>query len=165
MNRGGRGLPDLGPRGEGWVLGQVVILVLLVAVSLPRLRDLVPASGIGWAAVVIGAATMAAGGVTVIAAVRQLGTNVTPFPRPGDTAVLIERGIYAVIRHPIYAGIVLGSFGWSLVARSWPAAALSALLAIYFDLKSRREDAWLDERYTAHAAYRERTRRFIPGLY
>jgi len=35
----------------------------------------------------------------------------------------------------------------------------------FFDLKSRREERWLEERYPGYAAYRARTRRLIPGLY
>ena len=42
----------------------------------------------------------------------------------------------------------------------------TALLALLFDLKARREEAWLMERFPKYAAYRARTpRRFVPWLY
>ena len=159
------GLPDLGPRGEGWVLGQFLILGLLVAVGLPGLAGLPQHALVDWLALVAGAAALAAAGWVVLAAFRELGRNLTPLPRPREDAVLVETGIYAAIRHPIYAGLILGGVGWSAFTRSLPAAAVTILLAIYLDLKSRREEAWLDERYAGYGAYRERTRRFVPRVY
>jgi protein-S-isoprenylcysteine O-methyltransferase Ste14 len=42
----------------------------------------------------------------------------------------------------------------------------TALLAVLFDLKARREEAWLIERFPEYADYRARTpRRFVPWLY
>ena len=45
------------------------------------------------------------------------------------------------------------------------ALLLAAVLLGFFDLKSRREELWLADRYPGYAAYRGRTRRLIPGLY
>jgi protein-S-isoprenylcysteine O-methyltransferase Ste14 len=42
---------------------------------------------------------------------------------------------------------------------------VAVLLAGWLDLKSRREEAWLVERYPAYAEYRARTARFVAGLY
>ena len=36
---------------------------------------------------------------------------------------------------------------------------------VFFTLKSRREEAWLQERFDGYAAYRARTRRLIPWVY
>jgi protein-S-isoprenylcysteine O-methyltransferase Ste14 len=38
------------------------------------------------------------------------------------------------------------------------------LLFGFFELKSRREEVWLVERYPGYVAYRERTRRLIPWI-
>ena len=73
--------------------------------------------------------------------------------------------MYARIRHPIYAGLILGSVGWGILTRSVPAIGLAALLAAFLDAKARREEGWLLEHYPAYAAYRRRTRRFLPGIY
>ena len=40
-----------------------------------------------------------------------------------------------------------------------------ALLALVLDLKRRREEVWLLERYPGYAAYRARTRALVPFLY
>jgi protein-S-isoprenylcysteine O-methyltransferase Ste14 len=158
-------LPDLGPRGEGWVLGQFVLLALVLVACLPGLASLGPRSSAEWVAVVVGVAAMAAGGLVVLSGFRDLGRSLTPMPRPLDDAGLVEDGIYARIRHPIYAGLVLGALGSSALARSLPAVAATLLLAIYLDLKSRREEGWLADRYPGYDAYRSRTRRFLPGIY
>lgn len=160
-----RRLPDLGPRGEGWVLGQFVLLALVLVASFPGLASLGPRSAAEWAAVAAGIAGIAAGGLVVLSGFRDLGPSLTPMPRPRDDAGLVEDGIYARIRHPIYAGLVLGALGCSALARSLPAVAVTLLLAIYLDLKSRREEGWLVDRYPGYDAYRRRTRRFLPGIY
>ncbi len=58
--------------------------------------------------------------------------------------------------------MLLGAAGWALARSPWafvPAAALWLL----FDLKSRREEAWLADRYPGYAAYRARVRRRFLG--
>jgi protein-S-isoprenylcysteine O-methyltransferase Ste14 len=42
---------------------------------------------------------------------------------------------------------------------------LTVALALFFDLKSRREEAWLVERYVGYQTYMTRTCRFVPWLY
>lgn len=158
-------LPDLGPRGEGWVVGQFLLLGLLVALSLPRVPHLLPLDLPSWLAFAFGATSLAVAGTTLVGGFRDLGRNLTPLPRPRNDAVLVESGSYASIRHPIYAGLILGGIGWSALTRSLPALAVALVLAIYLDAKARREEAWLVQRYAGYAAYRRRTKRFLPGVY
>jgi protein-S-isoprenylcysteine O-methyltransferase Ste14 len=158
-------LPDLGPRGEGWVIGQLVLLGLLVMLSVPRLPDLWPADVLGWLAFLVGSAAVGLGAWTVIRAVRDLGSSLTPLPRPRDDARFVESGIYARLRHPIYAGLILAALGWSLLTRSMPALAVALALAVFLDAKARREEAWLIQRYAAYPAYRLRSKRFVPSVY
>lgn len=162
---GPRGLPDLGPRGEGWVLGQFVLLGLLVVAGLPGLRGLPPGALVDWLLPAAGIVLLAGAGWVVVAGFSGLGRSLTPLPRPHAGAVLVESGIYSSVRHPIYAGLIMGGLGWSLVTRSPAAAAVTTVLAVYLDLKSRREEVWLADRYPAYAAYQLRTRRFVPGIY
>lgn len=165
VQHGQPGLPDLGPRGEGWVLGQFLLLGLLGVAGLPGIANVTPRGLLDGGALAVGVAALGVAGWVVLAAFRDLGRNLTALPRPRDDSTLVETGIYAGIRHPIYSGLILAALGWSAVTRSLAAMALAILLAIYLDLKSRREEAWLDDRYPAYAAYRERTRRFIPRVY
>jgi protein-S-isoprenylcysteine O-methyltransferase Ste14 len=156
-------LPSLGPRGEGWLLAQLVLMSGIVAAGLilpPFVEG--PArtalTGLGLALIVVGIGLVAAGA-------GQLGEGATPLPRPRQGAALVERGLYRHVRHPIYAGVLLSALGWALLMASLVALVLVGLLAGLLDLKSRREEAWLIDHDPAYEAYRRRTRRFIPRLY
>jgi protein-S-isoprenylcysteine O-methyltransferase Ste14 len=41
---------------------------------------------------------------------------------------------------------------------------MAAVIALFFRLKSMREEVWLEERFPGYATYRRRTRRFIPWI-
>ncbi len=158
-------LPSLGPRGEGWVVGQGLLLVAVAALGLFDLRDLPPESGVGWATLVLGLAVMSGGLIIGGRALRDLGANLTAMPHPRDDAQFVEAGIYRLVRHPMYAALVTAALGWVLVTMSLPAAVATAALAVWLDLKSRREESWLSGRYPEYEEYRRRTHRFIPGVY
>jgi protein-S-isoprenylcysteine O-methyltransferase Ste14 len=159
-------LPALGRRGEGWVIGQFAWIGLVLLLSLPSLGGLMrldsPVRSLGIAG---GAFAILLGGGLLGLGVFGLGRQVTPWPRPPANGHLVERGIYRSIRHPIYAGVVLVGSGWALATGSLASAAAAVGLAVWMDLKARREEAWLTERYPAYAAYRSRSWRFIPKIY
>lgn len=155
-------LPDLGPRGEGWVIVQFgPFAVIAVAGFLGPAWDGPMRIGSTIAAVLL-----AAGGALLVGrAVRALGPSVTPMPRPRDDARFVRTGAYRLVRHPIYGGVILLAVAWGLAMASPPALAASLLLTVFFDAKSRREEAWLVEKFPEYEAYRRRTRRLLPWLY
>lgn len=157
-----RSLPDLGPRGEGWFLIQVVILA---AIAVAGLLGPVWSGPPRVLAALVGIALIAAGGLLAIRGTLDLGGNLTPFPKPRLGAGLVDTGAYGLVRHPIYGGLILGAWGWGLATASPPALAGAVILAVFFDLKSRREEAWLVDRFDGYDAYRARTRRLLPWLY
>jgi protein-S-isoprenylcysteine O-methyltransferase Ste14 len=154
----GRDLPSLGPRGEGWVVLQTVLFVVIAGCGFVGVYW--PSSAESYFAV-LGVLLIVAGLAVVLVAAFTLGRAFTPLPRP-RRGELRQHGIYRAVRHPIYGGVLALALGWSFLEA--PLALLpTALLAVVFDLKSRREEAWLVERYPEYGAYRERTpRRFIP---
>jgi protein-S-isoprenylcysteine O-methyltransferase Ste14 len=156
------GLPSLGPRGEGWVLLQ---LVLLGSIGIAGVAG--PAwDGPGRIMGLVAGTVLAASGLALsVRGVVDLRTNLTALPHPRDDATLVEHGVYRRVRHPIYGGIILGAFGWGLLTASLPALSLALLTVVFFTLKSVREESWLLDRFDGYAAYRERTHRFIPGLW
>jgi protein-S-isoprenylcysteine O-methyltransferase Ste14 len=156
-------LPSLGPRGEGWFALQLLFIAAIAAAGV--------FAGSPWGdsirmlTAVAGGALIVAGLALGFAAIRDLDRSLSPLPRPRETAVLVRHGVYSRLRHPIYAAAILVAVGWSLLTGSWLALALSAGLALVLDLKSRREEIWLRERYPDYAAYATLTRRFVPGIY
>jgi protein-S-isoprenylcysteine O-methyltransferase Ste14 len=155
-------LPSLGPRGEGWVLIQGVLLVLVAAAGWSLGPDW--SGPVRIAGVVLGIALIATGIVLVVRGVADLGSAMTPLPRPREDAELVETGAYGLVRHPIYGGLMLAALGWAIVQASIVAVLLAAALATFFHLKATREERWLEKRYPDYAAYRARTRRFIPWI-
>ena len=119
-----KGLPDLGARGEGWVVLQVVLLILLVLAGL--------LAGDAWGdplavlTTLTGVALLLAAASLVGRGFLDLGRNLTPVPRPRDDATLVETGVYRLVRHPLYGGIIVGSFGFGS-AHGQPAGAAPGL--------------------------------------
>jgi protein-S-isoprenylcysteine O-methyltransferase Ste14 len=155
-------LPDLGPRGEGWVALQAVLLVLLAAAALAG-----PAWGDPWLTIgrLAGALLVGAGLAAVVLGLLGLRENLTAVPRPVKDGRLVETGIYGLVRHPIYGGVILAAVGLALLAASPAALLVAAGLGVFFDLKARREEAWLAASYPAYAGYRRRVRKLIPFVY
>lgn len=155
-------LPDLGPRGEGWVAVQLVLLGFSFAAGFVG-----PVLSGGWrsAGLAAGVLVMAAGGLLVLVGSLGLRENLTPFPRPRSGGRLVATGAYAIVRHPIYTGVVASAVGWALATASPAALVVAGLLLGFFDLKSRREEAWLLAAYPGYAAYRRRVRKLVPFLY
>jgi protein-S-isoprenylcysteine O-methyltransferase Ste14 len=158
-------VPSLGPRGEGWLALQVVMLLLVAAggVMAPGTAGL-PSSSSGTG---VGLVLLIVGGSIALVGVGSLqtGRSVSALPHPRREMSLITTGAYSYIRHPIYTGLILSALGWAVLQDSGPALVATLGLALVLDLKRRREEAWLDERFGEYATYRERTKAFIPFVY
>jgi protein-S-isoprenylcysteine O-methyltransferase Ste14 len=155
-------LPSLGPHGEGWVAIQSVLLVILVmsgtlgpAVDGPARVVLVAA---GYVLIAMGLGLGLAG-------IAQQRRQFTTMPKPKAGARLLEDGPYRLVRHPMYGGLILAGFGWAMASASPMTLLIAFVILGFFTLKSYREEAWLEERFSDYPAYRSRTKRFIPGVY
>jgi protein-S-isoprenylcysteine O-methyltransferase Ste14 len=84
--------------------------------------------------------------------------------QPGHT--LVTSGVYGVIRHPSYLGLLVSSLGWGLAFRSGIGVLLAALLIPPLLGRIRAEERLLREQFGAeYEAYRAQTSRLIPGVY
>lgn len=155
-----------GTRGEWYVVAQAFLfaLVLFGPRSLPGWAAWAPP--FSWVATGAGAALAIAGGALAVAGLFGLGqANLTALPYPKDEARLAETGPYAIVRHPIYSGLVIGVLGLGLSVNGWLTIGYALVLFAFFDLKSRREERWLIERFPQYAEYRKRVRKLIPWVY
>ncbi len=153
-----------GTRGEWYFAAQLVLFALIFIAPLapgqpawPGLAGLA-ARGLGLLLGLVGAALASAG-------VFRLGQNLSVLPHPKDDAALVEGGVYALVRHPIYAGIIIGALGWALLTNSLLALGLAVVLLVFFDVKSRREERQLLARFPGYADYQRRVRKFFPFIY
>jgi protein-S-isoprenylcysteine O-methyltransferase Ste14 len=64
-------------------------------------------------------------------------------PVPG--AALRTDGPYGLVRHPIYAAVILAAVGYTIAMGSWWTVVVLALLIVFFVAKSRWEDRLLRE--------------------
>lgn len=79
---------------------------------------------------------------------------------------LVQRGPYAVIRHPIYTGLLVAMAGTALtIGRLSSYAGVACGLAAFL-MRVRDEDALLAEEFPdAHRTYRARTKALIPFVW
>jgi len=77
----------------------------------------------------------------------------------------VQTGVYALVRHPIYSGLTLFALGYSLIWTSMAALVATAALFLLLDMKARREERWLQEKFDSYGRYRARVRRLIPFVY
>ena len=159
----GSRLPALGRRGGGWVVIQVILIVGVLLSALV---------GRGWsgtysfAAYAVGGIVIALGLLLLCLAALQLRTALTPFPAPRAGQELTTTGTFALARHPMYGGGILMALGWSIVFATVAGLVLTVALAVFADLKARREEVWLTESFDEYEAYREETpRRLIPFVF
>jgi len=79
---------------------------------------------------------------------------------------LVTGGVYGVIRHPSYLGLLVSSLGWALAFRSGVGALLVALVLPSLLARMRAEEALLQAQFGGeYEGYCARTSRLIPGLY
>lgn len=114
----------------------------------------------------LGVALFIVGGALRIWPVFVLGRRFSGLVaiQPGHT--LVTTGIYGVIRHPSYLGMMVNALGWSLAFRSGVGVLLTALLIPPIIARIRSEERLLLSQFGAnYEAYRARNSRLIPGLY
>jgi protein-S-isoprenylcysteine O-methyltransferase Ste14 len=86
-------------------------------------------------------------------------------PHPSGKVALLETGPYRWIRHPMYSGLAIASFGLVLTNPSpWRIICLLSLCVV-LEWKSRYEERLLLAHFLDYAQYRTRTWRFVPGIY
>jgi protein-S-isoprenylcysteine O-methyltransferase Ste14 len=84
--------------------------------------------------------------------------------QPGHT--LVTSGIYGVIRHPSYLGLLISALGWGMAFRSWVGVLFTFLFIPPLLARIRAEERLLASHFGAeYEAYRARTSRLLPGIF
>jgi protein-S-isoprenylcysteine O-methyltransferase Ste14 len=153
-------------RGNRWVLVAFGVIGLLDG-WLPAYTDrhelwTIDGEAIRW----IGVVLFAAGGTLRIWPVFVLGRRFSGLVaiQPGHT--LVTSGVYGVIRHPSYLGLLVSTLGWGLAFRSLAGVVLTVLIMVPLAARIRAEERLLHSQFGAeYEAYRSRTSRLIPGIW
>jgi protein-S-isoprenylcysteine O-methyltransferase Ste14 len=153
-------------RANRWVIVAFGLIGVLAA-YLPAYTDrkgfwILDGDTIRWLGVIL----FAAGGAQRIWPVFVLGRRFSGLVaiQPGHT--LVTSGVYGVIRHPSYLGLLVNSLGWALAFRSGVGVLLTVLLIPPLLARIRAEERLLRTEFGGeYDAYCGSTSRLIPGLY
>jgi len=157
---------DREDRGNRWVLWAFAVIGVLLG-WLPAYSDrteilTVDGDAARWA----GVALFAVGGTLRLWPVFVLGRRFSGLVAIQPGHELVTTGVYGIIRHPSYLGMILSVVGWALAFRSGLGLALAAMMLIPIVARIRSEEWLLGEQFgDAYQAYRARTWRLIPGVY
>jgi len=153
-------------RGNRWVIAVFVIIGFLNA-YLPAYTDrkelwTIDGNTIRW----LGVALFTAGGALRIWPVFVLGNRFSGLVAIQQGHTLVTSGIYGVIRHPSYLGLLINSLGWSLAFRSGVGVLLTLLLIPPLLARINAEENMLHSQFgDEYNLYRSHTWRLIPGIY
>jgi len=79
---------------------------------------------------------------------------------------IVEQGIYAYTRNPMYLGHIIYMIGVALVFQSWFAAALAAARTVWFHFRVLKDERGLEARFgEPYLEYKRRVKRWIFGLF
>jgi len=163
LSRGNLSPGEREDRSNRWVIGAFALVGLLAA-YLPAYTDrvgywTVDGNTIRWLGVVL----FGVGGALRIWPVFVLGNRFSGLVaiQPGHT--LVTNGIYGVIRHPSYLGLLMNSLGWAFAFRSLVGVLLAVLIVPPLVARISAEERLLSSQFGDE--YRNCTWRLIPGLY
>ena len=113
---------------------------------------------------ILGTVFIAIGLVLLFAGFKGLGKSLNANPVPNQDGVLVTSGIYSVVRHPIYLGLLIITFG--LVVSSGVVAQFVpwVTLVILLTYKMRWEEVLLSAKYKGYAEYLTKVPAIVPGL-
>jgi len=153
-------------RGNRWVIHALLAIGLLVA-WLPAYTDRLEIWTIdGEVTRWIGVALYAMGGVLRLWPVFVLGHRFSGLVAIQADHQLVTGGIYSVIRHPSYLGLIVNMLGWALGFRSIAGLLLVVPALVVVIGRIAAEEKLLSRQFGAeYEAYRRRTSRLIPGIY
>jgi len=153
-------------RGNRWVFAAFALLGVLGA-YLPPLTDrlelwTLDGEAIRWA----GVALFAVGGALRIWPVFVLGHRFSGLVAIQPDHALVTTGIYGLIRHPSYLGLLVNALGWGLAFRSLVGVLLALLIIPPLLARINAEERLLHAHFGAnYESYRARTWRLVPWLY
>jgi protein-S-isoprenylcysteine O-methyltransferase Ste14 len=96
----------------------------------------------------------------------DLGRNWSPSLQIRDGHELVTGGVYARVRHPMYASEWLWGVAQALLLQNWIAgpSTLALFSPLYFSRVRREEQMMLDRFGEAYGDYMDRTGRVVPRL-
>ena len=92
--------------------------------------------------------------IILLVAIKDLGRNLSPFPRPIKNSNLVTKGIYRFTRHPMYYSLIFISIGIFITKLSIYYLFLSTSLGLIIKFKIALEEQYLKNKYKNYLLYK-----------
>lgn len=154
-----------GDRGEYWVITQGILLLVFALIPPHKPSFVADTSIWHYTSWILTAIFGLLAIVFLSRSLFDLGQNLTPLPHPRDDGQLVKTGIYGIVRHPLYSGVIYLVLAYTSWQMSWVHLVGAIGLFVFFDAKSRKEEAWLTEKFPDYANYSTGVKKLIPWIY
>ena len=92
--------------------------------------------------------------IMLLVAIKDLGKNLSPFPRPINNSNLVTTGIYRFTRHPMYYSLIFISIGVFIIKLSIYYLFLTISLALIISFKISLEEKYLMNKFKNYLLYK-----------
>tara|TARA_S200000501_G_scaffold322859_1_gene319102 strand:- start:54 stop:527 length:474 start_codon:yes stop_codon:yes gene_type:complete len=96
--------------------------------------------------------------IIMFLAIKDLGTNLSPFPKPIASGTLVTSGIYRFIRHPMYYSLILISLGIFIINLSFYYLCLTVSLTLVIKFKIILEEKYLNSKFKNYLFYKDKVK-------
>ena len=96
--------------------------------------------------------------IILLVAIKDLGRNLSPFPRPIKNSNLVTKGIYGFTRHPMYYSLIFISFGVFITKLSIYYLFLSTSLGLIIKFKIALEEQYLKNKFKNYLLYKKQVK-------
>ena len=94
----------------------------------------------------------------LLVSIKDLGRNLSPFPRPLKNSKLVSTGIYRFVRHPIYYSLICISSGVFITKLSIYYLFLSTSLVLIIKFKIALEEQFLKNKFKNYLLYKNKVK-------
>ena len=92
--------------------------------------------------------------IIMLVSIKDLGRNLSPFPRPINNSNLVTTGIYRFTRHPMYYSLIFISIGVFIIKLSTYYLFLTISLALIIKSKIALEEKYLMNKFKNYLLYK-----------
>ena len=96
--------------------------------------------------------------IVMLKAIKDLGSNLSPFPKPLENGNLVTSGIYRLMRHPMYYSLILISFGVFIIKLSFYYLCLTISLLLVVKFKIILEEKYLNYKFKNYFLYKHKVK-------
>ena len=92
--------------------------------------------------------------IIMLVSIKDLGRNLSPFPRPINNSNLVTSGIYRFTRHPMYYSLIFISIGVFIIKLSIYYLFLTISLSLIIKFKIVLEEKYLMNKFKNYLLYK-----------